>query len=96
MFEAGPKLREHFPKDLVDDIFRHTTKRQTSVSLRYMLDFGSNPIDKQLMISARFLHNELPVRLAHRVAELENLPFGLSASKYVLKVSLHRLLDTCL
>ena len=57
------------------------------VSLKYMLDFGQNPIERQLMISAQFLHKELPVRLAHRVAELENLPFGLSAKTPVLKVS---------
>ena len=52
-----------------------------------MLDFGQNPIERQLMISAQFLHKELPVRLAHRVAELENLPFGLSAKIPVLKVT---------
>ena len=52
-----------------------------------MLDFGANPIERQLLISAQFLHKELPVRLAHRVAELENLPFGLSAKSPVLKVS---------
>ena len=55
------------------------------VSLKYMLDFGANPIERQLILSAQFLHNELPVRLAHRVAELENLPFGLSAKPPVLK-----------
>ncbi len=52
-----------------------------------MLDFGANPIERQLLLSAQFLHKELPVRLAHRVAELENLPFGLSAKTPVLKVS---------
>ena len=51
-----------------------------------MLDFGSNPIDRQLLLSAQFLHKELPVRLAHRVAELENLPYGLSSKPQVLKV----------
>lgn len=51
-----------------------------------MLDFGSNPIDRQLLLSAQFLHKELPVRLAHRVAELENLPYGLSGKVPVLKV----------
>jgi hypothetical protein len=44
-------------------------------------------VEKQLRLSAQFLHNELPVRLAHRVAELENLPYGLSAKPHVLKVS---------
>lgn len=51
-----------------------------------MLDFGANPVEHQLILSAQFLHNELPVRLAHRVAELENLPYGLSAKPHVLKV----------
>lgn len=51
-----------------------------------MLDFGANPVQRQLILSAQFLHNELPVRLAHRVAELENLPYGLSAKPHVLKV----------
>jgi len=51
-----------------------------------MLDFGSFPIERQLLVSAQFLHKELPVRLAHRVAELENLPFGLSAKKPVQTV----------
>ncbi len=57
----------------------------SGVSLKYMLDFGANPIERQLILSAQFLHNELPVRLAHRVAELENLPFGLSAKSPVIK-----------
>ena len=63
-------------------------KKQTGVTLRYMLDFGANPVERQLILSSQFLHNELPVRLAHRVAELENLPYGLSAKPHVLKVSL--------
>lgn len=73
-------------KDLVDDIFSHALKKQTGVSLKYMLDFGNNPIDRQLTLSAQFLHKELPVRLAHRVAELENLPYGLSSKKDIMKV----------
>ena len=51
-----------------------------------MLDFGSRPIERQLLLSAQFLRAELPIRLAHRVAELENLPYGLSAKPHVLKV----------
>lgn len=51
-----------------------------------MLDFGATPIARQLALSAQFLHRELPVRLAHRVAELENLPYGLSSKPQVLKV----------
>ena len=80
------KLQETYERPLVEDIFRHSVKRQTGVSLKYMLDFGQKPIEKQMILSAQFLHTELPIRLAHRVAELENLPFGLSSMKPVLKV----------
>ena len=80
------KLSDSVPRELVDDIFSSAIKKQTGVSLRYMLDFGANPIKRQMVLSAQFLHNELPVRLAHRVAELENLPYGLSAKPQVLRV----------
>jgi hypothetical protein len=83
----GHRLMDVVNKELVDDIFAHSLKKQTGVSLKYMLDFGANPIERQLLLSAQFLHKELPVRLAHRVAELENLPYGLSAKSSILKVS---------
>ena len=83
---SGRKLGEKFSKEVVDDIYRGSFRSQTGVSLKYMLDFGAQPIHRQLMVSAQFLHNELPVRLAHRVAELENLPFGLSDMAQVLDV----------
>lgn len=84
--EAGIRLADCVPRELVDDIFAHALKKQTGVSLKYMLDFGSNPIERQLVLSSQFLHKELPVRLAHRVAELENLPYGLSSKVQILKV----------
>jgi pyruvate dehydrogenase kinase 2/3/4 len=70
----------------VEDIYAHALKKQTGVGLKYMLDFGSNPFERQMILSAQFLQNELPVRLAHRVAELENLPYGLSSRKHIVKV----------
>ena len=70
----------------MDDIYRSSFKNQTGVSLKYMMDFGSQPIHRQLMVSAQFLHKELPVRFAHRVAELENLPLGLSSKDQVQTV----------
>lgn len=83
----GARLADCVPREVVDDIFAHALKKQTGVSLKYMLDFGANPIERQLLLSAQFLHKELPVRLAHRVAELENLPYGLSTKSQILKVS---------
>ena len=72
--------------DTKEKVLEYASKKQTGVSLKYMLDFGQNPIDRQLLLSAQFLHRELPVRLAHRVKELEKLPYGLSSNKHILTV----------
>jgi len=84
--QQGSRLVDNWAREVVDDIFGHALKKQTGVALKYMLDFGANPFERQLILSAQFLHKELPVRLAHRVAELENLPYGLSTKSSVLKV----------
>eukprot|EP00245_Coleochaete_scutata_P003465 TRINITY_DN1509_c1_g1_i1.p1 TRINITY_DN1509_c1_g1~~TRINITY_DN1509_c1_g1_i1.p1 ORF type:complete len:373 (-),score=70.70 TRINITY_DN1509_c1_g1_i1:790-1908(-) len=81
------RLAETLPRNVLDDIYRLSCKKQTSISLKYMMDFGAHPAtERSLLQAAKFLHSELPVRLAHRVKELENLPHGLSAKAPVLKV----------
>eukprot|EP00270_Netrium_digitus_P006857 TRINITY_DN1980_c0_g1_i1.p1 TRINITY_DN1980_c0_g1~~TRINITY_DN1980_c0_g1_i1.p1 ORF type:complete len:377 (-),score=65.03 TRINITY_DN1980_c0_g1_i1:349-1479(-) len=83
---ATRRLSETVPSNVVEDIYRFSFKKQTGVSLKYMMAHGEHPTERNLLLSARFLHHELPVRLAHRVAELENLPYGLSTKVPVLKV----------
>eukprot|EP01026_Neomeris_dumetosa_P050085 TRINITY_DN4383_c0_g1_i1.p1 TRINITY_DN4383_c0_g1~~TRINITY_DN4383_c0_g1_i1.p1 ORF type:complete len:452 (-),score=44.13 TRINITY_DN4383_c0_g1_i1:444-1619(-) len=80
------RLQDAVSKETLSDIYKCAMKKQTGVSMKYMLDFGQNPIERQMVLSAQFLHKELPVRLAHRVAELENLPYGLSMKAHVIKV----------
>ncbi|TYJ96234.1 pyruvate dehydrogenase (acetyl-transferring) kinase [Cucumis melo var. makuwa] len=83
---AAKKLCESFSKSLIDDVQKWGCMKQTGVSLRYMMEFGSKPTAKNLLISAQFLHKELPIRIARRAIELENLPYGLSVKPAVLKV----------
>ena len=61
------KLSDSVPRELVDDIFGSALRKQTGVSLRYMLDFGANPIKRQMVLSAQFLHNELPVNPCSKI-----------------------------
>lgn len=75
-----------FPKSLIEDLHKWGCMKQTGVSLRYMMEFGSTPTEKNLLISAQFLHKELPIRVARRAIELETLPYGLSEKPAVLKV----------
>ncbi|KAI9339351.1 mitochondrial branched-chain alpha-ketoacid dehydrogenase kinase-domain-containing protein [Obelidium mucronatum] len=60
---------------------------QTQVSLKQMVEFGRAPSQNTILRSAQFLHHELPIRLARRVVELENLPYNLSKMQSVQKVA---------
>lgn len=83
---AAKKLCEAYSKSLLDEAHRWGGLKQTGVSLKYMMEFGSRPSERNLLISAQFLHKELPIRIARRAIELENLPYGLSEKPAVLKV----------
>lgn len=83
---AAKKACESFSKGLIEEVHRWGCMKQTGVSLRYMMEFGSKPTDRNLLISAQFLHKELPIRIARRAIELETLPYGLSHKPAVLKV----------
>lgn len=83
---ATKKLYESFSKTLIDEAHKWGCMKQTGVSLRYMMEFGSRPTDRNLLISAQFLQKELPIRIARRAIELETLPYGLSDKPAVLKV----------
>lgn len=66
---------------------RHYAKfPATGVSLRQMVQFGDNPSTGTLFKASQFLAEELPIRLAHRVQELEDLPDGLNEMQSVQKV----------
>ncbi|MQM22185.1 hypothetical protein Taro_055233 [Colocasia esculenta] len=83
---AAKRATEAVGRALVEEAQRWGGMRQTGVGLRYMMDFGSRPTDRNLLISAQFLHRELPIRIARRVVELDDLPFGLSDEPAILKV----------
>ncbi|ORY03089.1 alpha-ketoacid dehydrogenase kinase [Basidiobolus meristosporus CBS 931.73] len=74
------------PANLYDKIKYFATFPQTGVSLRQMVKFGQKPSQGTLLRASQFLMEELPIRLAHRVVELENLPHGLSLMPSVIKV----------
>ncbi|KAL5198014.1 hypothetical protein ABZP36_001526 [Zizania latifolia] len=71
---------------VAEEVGRWGSMKQTGVSLRYMMEFGSRPTERNLLLSAQFLHKELPIRIARRALELESLPFGLSNKPAILKV----------
>lgn len=74
------------PQQLAADVYHCSCLPQTGVSLKYMRDFAAKPTETTLIHAAQFLHHELPIRLAHRVRELESLPHGLADSPQIIKV----------
>ncbi|KAJ1916381.1 [Pyruvate dehydrogenase (acetyl-transferring)] kinase isozyme 2 [Mycoemilia scoparia] len=74
------------PKRLTDSIAHYAKFPQTGVSLRQMVEFGQNPNQGTLLKAAQFLHDELPIRLAHRVVELDNLPNNLDKMPSIQRV----------
>jgi hypothetical protein len=73
------------PDDVAQMIQRHASRSQTSASLKILMDTGRGKLlpdegdeheatNKILMQVAGFLRHELPIRLAHRILDLERVP----------------------
>ncbi|KAG6005650.1 hypothetical protein E4U43_000558 [Claviceps pusilla] len=71
---------------LMDTIRHYANFPATGVSLRQMVQFGDKPSIGTLFRASQFLAEELPIRLAHRVQELDELPDGLNEMPSVMKV----------
>ncbi|KAK7948212.1 mitochondrial branched-chain alpha-ketoacid dehydrogenase kinase-domain-containing protein [Apiospora aurea] len=76
---------------LMDTIRHYANFPATGVSLRQMVQFGEKPSIASptgtLFRASQFLAEELPIRLAHRVEELNTLPDGLSEMPSVKRVA---------
>ncbi|MCJ1340507.1 hypothetical protein MMC09_005803 [Bachmanniomyces sp. S44760] len=71
---------------LMDTIKHYSSFPATGVSLRQMVQFGERPSTGTLFRASQFLSEELPIRLAHRVQELGDLPDGLNEMPSIKKV----------
>ncbi|CAG82418.2 mitochondrial branched-chain alpha-ketoacid dehydrogenase kinase-domain-containing protein [Yarrowia lipolytica] len=75
-----------FTPELAEKIKHYARFPATGVSLRQMVQFGSKPSAGTLFRASQFISEELPIRLAHRVRDLEDLPDGLSEQPSILRV----------
>ncbi|CAH6721274.1 hypothetical protein CLIB1444_05S07448 [[Candida] jaroonii] len=65
-------------QSLRESIYKYASFKQTSISLRQMVQFGPNPSPGSIFLASQFIVEELPIRLAKKVKDLENAPLGLS------------------
>jgi pyruvate dehydrogenase kinase 2/3/4 len=73
-------------KKLADELRVYANRRQTPLTIRQLYEFGSDDNVDMRLRAAKFLHCEVPVRLAHMVRNLENLPYGLSDMPSVRRI----------
>lgn len=73
-------------KALREQIYKYASYPQTSVSLRQMVQFGVNPSPGSIFLASQFIVEELPIRLALKVKDLDNAPLGLSKMPSTIKV----------
>ncbi|WFD03374.1 [pyruvate dehydrogenase (acetyl-transferring)] kinase [Malassezia obtusa] len=82
----GSRRAYQISRKLWATINRFSEFPQTGVSLRQMVMFGRNTNPGTLLLASSFLMDELPVRLAHRVKELDELPYDMSKMPSIIKV----------
>ncbi|AGO12608.1 AaceriAER270Wp [[Ashbya] aceris (nom. inval.)] len=75
-----------FSSSLLQQIWRSAERPQTPVSLKQMCQFGQRPNPGELFKASCFLLQELQVRLAHRITEMDEFPSGLNKMEDVLRV----------
>lgn len=56
------------------------------VSLRQLAFFGRKLTAEKLISSGNFVQQELPIRLAHRIREMQKLPFSVVSNPHLCKV----------
>ncbi|KAK4555542.1 [Pyruvate dehydrogenase (acetyl-transferring)] kinase isozyme 2 [Recurvomyces mirabilis] len=71
---------------LMDTIKHYSNFPATGVSLRQMVQFGQHVSVGTLFRASQFVSEELPIRLAHRVQELGDLPDGLNEMESIQRV----------
>lgn len=55
---------------------RWVQKQARPISLRQLSAFGRKLTEQRLLTSANYVRTELPTRLAHRIRDMQRLPFG--------------------
>jgi pyruvate dehydrogenase kinase 2/3/4 len=71
---------------LYNKIFDYGLKRVSQLNFVDMLRMVSMKNSNRIKLTSTYIYNEVPIRLAQRVKDLNNLPYGLSKNHSVNKV----------
>ena len=68
------------------DHCRWVAREARPISLRQLMVFGRSLTESRLISSANYVRTELPVRIAHRIRDMQQLPFVVTTNKHFNEV----------
>ena len=71
---------------LLSTVRHYASRNATALKLNYVCNYGKPKCPGNIRQQSLFLHKELPIRLAQRAVELENLPYSVSSSPSIQNV----------
>ncbi|XP_078061502.1 branched-chain alpha-ketoacid dehydrogenase kinase-like isoform X1 [Mustelus asterias] len=81
--ERSKAVSSFYNQSLIDSAAEKASVRLTPTTMLYA---GKSPDGSHLLKSARYLLKELPVRIAHRIKSIRNLPFIMGCNPTILQV----------
>jgi pyruvate dehydrogenase kinase 2/3/4 len=76
-------LHEVIDEALQEQIRQQAALQTTPISLRMLYEYARLGDRDSHLRGGQFLHREMPIRLAKKVEELENIPGGLGANRHI-------------
>lgn len=81
--ERSKTVSSYYNQGAIDIAATKPSVRLTPATILYA---GKSPDGSHILRSAQYLHKELPVRIAHRIAGFRNLPFIIGCNPSILAV----------
>ncbi|XP_077995486.1 branched-chain alpha-ketoacid dehydrogenase kinase-like [Glandiceps talaboti] len=81
--ERNRSVTSFYNQSAIDAVSEKPLVRLSPTTLLYS---GKSPDDNHILRSAQYLHKELPVRVAHRIAAFRGLPFIVGCNPTILQV----------
>lgn len=83
MRERNNTVASYYNQTAIDQAAEKNSVRLTPATIMYT---GRSPDGHHIMRSAQYLHKELPIRIAHRIAGFRSLPFIVGCNPTILAV----------
>lgn len=75
---------QHFYHSRILD--QYVSQPANKINLRQLIVFGRNLTEERIIKSGNYVRTELPIRIAHRIRDFQNLPFVVGTNPHIARV----------